>query len=166
MGQPTEGQIAVFVDPTKTFQTFFGIGAALTDASAETFYKLPVEAQQQFLEAHFDKEKGIGYTVARTNINSCDFSSGMYTYVADGDSSLKTFDIAPDKKFKIPFIKKAQEAAGGRLDLFASPWSPPAWMKDNNNMKQGGKLLPQFYNSWATYYTKFIKEYEKEGIPI
>nr|MBA2499018.1 glycosyl hydrolase [Chitinophagaceae bacterium] len=42
----------------------------------------------------------------------------------------------------------------------------PAWMKDNNNMKQGGKLLPQFYNSWATYYTKFIKEYEKEGIPI
>src|SRR5690606_9706871 len=148
------------------FQTFFGIGAALTDASAETFYKLPEAAQQKFMEAHFDKEKGIGYTVARTNINSCDFSSGMYTYVADGDSSLKTFDIAPDKKFKIPFIKKAQEAAGGKLDLFASPWSPPAWMKDNNNMKQGGKLLPQFDKSWAMYYTKFIKEYEREGIPI
>lgn len=166
MDQPKENQVAVFVDPTKTFQTFFGIGAALTDASAETFYKLPAEAQQQFLEAHFDKEKGIGYTVARTNINSCDFSSGMYTYVADGDSSLKTFNIAPDKKFKIPFIKKAQEAAGGKLDLFASPWSPPAWMKDNNNMKQGGKLLPQFDKSWAMYFTKFIKEYEKEGIPI
>ncbi len=166
MGQPFETQICVFVDPDKTYQTFFGVGAALTDASAETFAKLPKEKQDEFLQAHFDKEKGIGYTIARTNINSCDFSTDMYTYVTDGDKELKSFNIEHDKKFKIPFIKKAMTAAGGKLNLFGSPWSPPAWMKDNNDMLQGGKLKPEFYDSWATYYTKFIKEYEKEGVPV
>ncbi|MBP7554833.1 MAG: glycoside hydrolase family 30 protein [Chitinophagaceae bacterium] len=166
MGQPFETQICVFVDPDKTFQTFFGIGAALTDASAETFYKLPKEKQQEFLKAYFDKENGIGYTVARTNINSCDFSSGSYTYVDSNDKELKSFNIEPDRKYKLPFIKEAMQAAGGKLTLFASPWSPPAWMKDNNNMLQGGKLKPEFYDSWALYYTRFIKEYEKEGVPV
>lgn len=166
MGQPLETQICVFVDPVRTFQTYVGIGAALTDASAETFYKLPLNKQAEFMEAHFDKKKGIGYTVARTNINSCDFSSDIYTYVKDGDKDLSSFNVEHDRKYKIPFIKQAMVAAGGKLTLFASPWSPPAWMKDNNNMLQGGHLKPAFYNSWARYYTKFIREYEKEGIPI
>jgi glucosylceramidase len=164
--QPFENEVTVFVDPDKTFQTFFGIGAAMTDASAETFYKLPKDKQQELLKAYFDKQNGIGYTVVRTNINSCDFSSDMYTYVSDGDTALKTFNVEHDRKFKIPFIKEAMTAAGGKLNLFASPWSPPAWMKDNNDMLHGGKLKPDYYNSWAMYYTKFIKEYEKEGIPV
>ena len=164
--QPLESEISVFVDPGKSFQTFFGIGAALTDASAETFYKMPKDKQQEMLKAYFDKKDGIGYTVARTNINSCDFSSDMYTYVQDGDKDLKTFNIAHDMKFKIPFIKEAAAAAGGKLALYASPWSPPAWMKDTKDMLHGGKLLPEFYDSWAMYYTKFIKEYEKAGVPV
>src|SRR5665647_228753 len=105
-GQPLETQICVFVDPAKTFQTFFGIGGALTDASAETFAKLPKEKQQEFMQAYFDKNKGIGYTLARTNIQSCDFSSGSYSYVQEGDSALKTFSIDHDKQFRIPFIKQ------------------------------------------------------------
>ncbi|MBI5370659.1 MAG: glycoside hydrolase family 30 protein [Sphingobacteriales bacterium] len=165
-GQPFENEITVFVDPGKTFQTYFGTGAALTDASAETFYKLPKEKQAEFLLAYFDKEKGIGYNLARTNINSCDFSSDMYTYVQEGDKDLKTFNIEHDKKFKIPFIKEAIKAAGGKLNLFASPWSPPSWMKENNDMLHGGKLKADYYSSWAMYYTKFIKEYEKEGVPV
>ena len=166
MGQPFENQVCVFVDPDKKFQTYFGTGAALTDASAETFAKLPKNKQDEFLTAHFDKEKGIGYTIARTNINSCDFSSDMYTYVKDGDKELSSFNISHDLKYKIPFIKRAQVAAGGKLNLYASPWSPPAYMKTNNNMLQGGKLKPEYYASWANYYTRFIKEYEKIGVPI
>ena len=84
----------------------------------------------------------------------------------DGDKDLKTFNIAHDMKFKIPFIKEAAAAAGGKLALYASPWSPPAWMKDTKDMLHGGKLLPEFYDSWAMYYTKFIKEYEKAGVPV
>ena len=166
LSQPMETQICVFVDPAKTFQTYIGIGGALTDAAAETFAKLPADKQKELLLAYFDKQKGIGYTVARTNINSCDFSSDMYTYIKEGDKDLASFNIDHDKKFKIPFIKKAMAAAGGKLTLFASPWSPPAFMKDNNDMLHGGKLKPAFYTSWATYYTKFIKAYQKEGIPI
>ena len=166
MGQPMETQICVFVDPGKTFQSFLGIGGALTDAAAETYYKLPKDKQAELINAYFDRTSGIGYTVARTNINSCDFSSDMYTYVKEGDASLASFNIDHDKKFKIPFIKEANAASGGRLHLFGSPWSPPAWMKDNNDMLHGGKLKPAFYKSWAMYYTRFIKAYEKEGIPV
>lgn len=165
-GQPFENQACVFVDPAHTFQTFAGIGGALTDAAAETYAKLPAAKQTELLQAYFDREKGIGYTLGRTNINSCDFSSDMYTYVKEGDKELKSFDVAHDEKFKIPFIKKAMAAAGGRLDLFVSPWSPPAWMKDNNNMLQGGKLKPEFYDAWANYYVRFIREYEKRGVPV
>ncbi|MGI8951331.1 MAG: glycoside hydrolase family 30 protein [Chitinophagaceae bacterium] len=165
-GQPLETQPCVFIDPSKTFQTFVGIGGALTDASAETFAKLPKEKQQQILQNYFDAQKGIGYTLARTNIQSCDFSSDSYTYVKDNDSSLKTFSVAHDEQYRIPFIKQAIAAAGGKLTLFASPWSPPAWMKDNNSMLHGGKLKPEFYKSWAEYYVKFINAYKKEGIPV
>lgn len=166
MPQPLETQICVFVDPSKKFQTFIGMGAALTDAAAETFAKLPELTQQKFLETHFDPVKGIGYTIARTNINSCDFSSDMYTYVKQDDKSLNSFDISHDRQYKIPFIKQAMKASGNKLKLFASPWSPPAWMKTNNDMLHGGKLKTEFYQSWANYYVKFIKEYEKSGVPV
>lgn len=164
--QPLETEVCVFLNPKRQFQTFVGIGAALTDASAETFAKLPAEAQKEFLRAYFDRESGIGYTFARTNIASCDFSSGSYAYVADGDTSLKSFSVAHDEAFRIPFIKQAIAAAGGKLPLFASPWSPPAWMKDNKDVLRGGKLLPEFRAVWANHFVEFIKAYEARGIPI
>jgi glucosylceramidase len=164
--QPVETQICVFANPDKQFQTFLGIGGALTDASAETYFKLPAAQQAELLQAYYDTKKGIGYSLARTNINSCDFSSDSYTYVNEGDKELKSFNITHDEKFRIPFIKRAIGAAGGKLTLFVSPWSPPAFMKNNNSMLHGGKLKPEFYQSWADYYIKFIKEYEKEGIPV
>ena len=164
--QPLETQVCVFTDPDKTYQTFLGIGGALTDASAETFSKIPEPKQRELLDAYYDPQKGIAYTLARTNINSCDFSSGSYTYVTEGDKDLKSFSIDLDMQFKIPFIKKAIEAAGGKLTLFISPWSPPAYMKDNNDMLHGGKLKPDYYKTWANYFVKFINAYEKAGIPV
>lgn len=164
--QPKETDVCIFVEPGKTFQTFLGIGGAITDAAAETFYKLSDQKQAELLSAYYNSEKGIGYTLARTTIHSSDFSNSSYTYVADGDSTLSTFDIAHDRQFRIPFIKKSIAAAGGKLTLYASPWSPPAWMKDNNDLLHGGKLKPKYYQTWANYFTKFINAYEKEGMPI
>jgi glucosylceramidase len=166
LGQPLETQICVFVDPAKTFQTILGIGGALTDAAAETFAKLPKDKQREILNAYFDVKTGIGYTLARTNIHSCDFSSGSYTYVNEGDKELRSFSVSHDEQYRIPFIKQALAAAKGKLTLFGSPWSPPAFMKDNNDMLHGGKLKPEFYQSWANYYAQFIKSYQKAGIPI
>ncbi len=165
-GQPLETQPCVFVDPDKTFQTMIGIGGALTDASAETFAKMPKEKQQEILQQYFDPEKGLGYTLVRTNIHSCDFSSSSYTYVNENDAALNSFSVAHDRQFRIPFIKQATAAAGGTLTLFASPWSPPAWMKDNKDMLHGGKLKPAYYQSWADYFVKFIRAYQAEGIPV
>ena len=165
-GQPFETEPAIFVDPNKSFQTFVGIGGALTDASAETFAKLPKNKQAELLDKLYGKQNGIGYTLARTNINSCDFSSDSYTYVTENDKDLKSFNIAHDLKYKIPFIKQAIAAAGGKLTLFVSPWSPPAWMKDNHSMLQGGKLLPAYYQSWSNYYVKYIYSLQKLNIPV
>ncbi len=165
--QPDEFFPAIMLDPGKTFQSIEGFGGALTDASAETFYKLPKEKQEEILTAYFDPEKGIGYNLCRTNINSCDFSSDIYAYdEVAGDASLEHFSIDHDRKYKIPLIKSAIERSKNNLKLFASPWSPPAWMKTNNNMLQGGKLKPEYYQSWADYYVKFIREYEKEGLAM
>ncbi|MDB6019146.1 MAG: glycosyl hydrolase [Pedosphaera sp.] len=166
MPQPTEQEQCVFVNLTTTFQTVLGIGGALTDASAETFYKLPKDKRQELIQAYFDPQNGIGYSLGRTHIHSCDFSSESYTYVKDGDKELNSFDIAPDQKYRIPFIKEAMVAAGKDFTLFVSPWSPPAWMKSNNSMLHGGSLLPEFYDAWANYYVKFIKAYQKNGIPV
>src|SRR6266404_7593139 len=149
LGQPLETQICVFVDPSKRSQTILGIGGALTDASAEVFAKLPAAKQREFMDAYFDPNKGIGYNLGRTNIHSCDFSSASYTYVTEGDKELKSFSVNHDKQFRIPFIKQAIATAKRRLTLFGSPWSQPAFMKDNNDMLHGGKLKPEFYQSWA-----------------
>ncbi|HZI20926.1 MAG TPA: glycoside hydrolase family 30 protein [Gemmatimonadales bacterium] len=162
----TEADVYVFVDPRHTFQTMIGIGGALTDAAAETFAKLPAERQQQLLDAYYSVDRGIGYTLARTNINSCDFSSESYTYVAEGDKDLSTFSIAHDERYKIPLIKRALAASGNRLKLFASPWSPPAYMKDNNDMLHGGHLRAEYADAWALYYTKFIQAYRRAGVPV
>ena len=164
--QPPEGDISVFVDPTKTFQTMLGIGGAITDASAEVFARLSAKDQERLLRAYFDPQHGIGYSLARTTIHSSDFSSASYTYVAEGDTTLDTFSVAHDREFRIPLIKRAIAAAGGHLTLFASPWSAPAFMKSNASMLQGGTLKPEFADAWAHYYARFIRAYEKEGIPI
>ena len=164
--QPLETEISIFVNPNKTFQTFLGIGGAITDASAEVFASLPEAKQEEFLKAYFSADEGIGYTLARTHIHSCDFSRASYTYVTDEDKNLTTFNIDHDKQYRIPLIEKAIETAGGNLPLYVSPWSPPAFMKSNKNMLQGGKLLPEFNEAWALYYAKFIKAYEADGIPI
>jgi glucosylceramidase len=165
-GQPTEKQACVFVDPSHRFQTIVGIGGAITDAAAETFYKLPENDQQEILRAYYDPQKGIGYTLVRTNINSCDFSSESYTYVSKNDTSLKTFNVKHDEKYRIPLIKAVNRKAGSDITIYASPWSPPAWMKDNNDMLHGGHLKPEFYQEWAHYFVKFINAYKKHDVNI
>jgi len=167
LDQPDEHVPTIILDKDKTFQTIVGIGGALTDASAETFYKLPADRQEEILTGFFDKEKGNGFSLGRTNIHSCDFSSSSYTYAeTPGDTALKSFTIQHDLKFKIPFIKAAMAKAGKEFTLFASPWSPPAWMKSNNDMLHGGKLRPEYSRTWANYLVRFVQEFEKTGVPV
>jgi glucosylceramidase len=165
--QPDEHFPTLILDASKRFQTIEGFGGALTDAAAETFYKLPEDKQKELITAYFDKEKGIGYSLARTHIHSCDFSSESYAYSeVSGDKNLDHFSIKHDEEYKIPFIKEALEKTNHDLKLLASPWSPPAWMKTNNSMLQGGQLKPEYFQTWADYFVKFFKAYEAVGIPF
>jgi glucosylceramidase len=157
----------VLIDTTRKFQSMLGFGGAFTESSAHNFYKMNEKRQKEILNLYFNPESGIGYTLCRVHINSCDFS--LESWACDtvaGDTLLKHFNIERDKKEIIPFIKEAMKLSGPEFKLFASPWSPPKWMKTNDDMCHGGGLKPEYRTSWALYYAKFIKAYRSEGLPV
>lgn len=158
---------AVRLDDSQTFQTIEGFGGAFTEAAAYTLAQLSRDRRAEAIRAYFDPQKGHGYTLCRTHINSCDFSLGNYAYCeVDGDVELKHFDISRDKRWLLPLIKDAMAVAGKDLRIFASPWSPPAWMKTNGEMNHGGQLKRELYPTWANYFAKYIKSYAAEGVKI
>lgn len=164
---PDDDTPSILVDAGTRYQVIEGFGGAFTEAAATTFYKMNSEAQSAILRAYFDPVDGNGYTLCRTHINSCDFSLGNYAYAeTPGDTSLEHFSVERDRRTLIPFIRAAIQVAGGHLKLFASPWSPPGWMKSNGEMNHGGKLLPQYREAWARYYARYVHAYTEEGIPI
>src|SRR5450759_2584303 len=165
--QPDENFPTIIIDDAKTFQSIEGFGGAFTDAAAVTFDKLPKASQEKVLKACFDSLEGNAYTLCRTTIHSCDYSDEQYTYAeVPDDKELKHFTIEHDRQHRLPLIKRAQEAAKGTLRLYASPWSPPGWMKTNGEMLHGRKLKPEYFQTWADYFVKYIKAYAAEGIPI
>ena len=164
--QSPETDVAVFINPEKTFQTVLGFGGAITDASAEVYAGLADDVKRELMRAYYDADEGLGYSLLRTPIHSCDFASESHTYIEEGDADLSTFDVAPDREFRIPMILEALRTAGGSITTIASPWSAPAFMKGREDMLRGGKLLPRYRSAWARYYAKFIRAYEAEGVPI
>ena len=157
----------VWVEPGRTFQTVEGFGGAFTEAAAVTWMKLGAQQRDDVLRAYFDPVSGHGYRFCRVHMNSCDFSLGNYAHAeVPGDTALEHFSVARDAQALIPFIRAAQEVAGAPLQLLASPWSPPPWMKSNGQMNGGGTLLPQYRDAWAGCFVKFIQAYADHGIPI
>lgn len=157
---------AIKLDPEQQFQTIIGFGGAFTEAAAYTLSRMSPEKRDEAIRSYFDPEHGLGYTIGRVHIHSCDFALENYTYVEDHDTELNSFDISRDRKWVLPLIHDAVKTAGQDITMLASPWSPPAWMKTNGEMNNGGQLKPEFRDAWALYYTKFIKAYREEGVPI
>ena len=163
----TDPGVTIAIDETKTYQTITGFGGSFTEAAAYTLSRMSPDKRTEAIKAYFDPKDGIGYTLCRTHINSCDFSLSNYAYTeVDGDTELKHFDISRDKRWLIPMIKDAMKVPGADFKLFSSPWSPPAWMKTNGRMNFGGQLKPQYRDTWARYYARYITEYAKQGIRI
>lgn len=157
-----EGNL-INLHPEVEYQTVGGIGGAFTDTSATVWSEMPDDKKQEFIRAYFDRENGIGYNLGRLSIGSCDFSTEDYTYVEEGDMTLDSFDISHDKKAVFPLVKAASEYS--KLKLFASPWSPPAYMKTDNN-RIGGHLKKEFYPLWAKYFAKYIDACRENGVDI
>lgn len=157
----------LWVDTTRRFQRIEGFGGAFTEAAATTWLRLSPAQQQAFLRDSFCPRQGHGYTLCRVHMNSCDFALGHYAHAGEpGDVQLQHFSIERDRQALLPMIRAAQQVAGRPLQLLVSPWSPPAWMKDNAQMAQGGRLLPEYRGAWAQCFVRFIRAYEAEGVPV
>lgn len=160
-----EVQDTIELFPNQKFQKITGFGGAFTQSSAYLLSQMGEVNQKKIIEAYFGSD-GANYSLCRTHINSCDFSTENYAYdTIAGDSNLEHFSIARDLVEVIPMIKKAQEISAKGFNIIASPWTAPPWMKDNQDWK-GGKLLPKYYATWALYFSKYIQKYREQGIEI
>jgi len=160
----TKPDFVISINENVEFQKILGFGGAFTESACYTLSQMSKTNQEILLNAYFNDLTGLGYNLGRVHMNSCDFSLENYTYVEEYDESLKTFNIEREYKYVIPTIKRAQNIKGEKIKLLVSPWSPPAWMKTNNNMNYGGKLKPEYFASWANYYLKFLKELKAAGL--
>ncbi|MFT5753722.1 MAG: glucosylceramidase [Flavobacterium sp.] len=161
----SDSLITIDLNSDEKFQTITGFGGSFTESSAYLLNRLSKENRKKVLDAYFSEE-GANYSLTRTHIASCDFSLSNYTYakVAD-DMTLEHFSIEDDKDDLIPMILDAKEISKDGFKIISSPWSCPPWMKDNKNFV-GGKLLPEYNDVFALYFSKYLTAYKKEGIDI
>ena len=158
-------QVEITLNPDEEFQTITGFGGSFTEASASLLNELGSDNRQKIIEAYFG-ERGANYSLTRTHMNSCDFSLGQYSYApVEGDMELNSFSVEEDKDDIIPMIKEAMAVSKDGFKIIASPWTAPPWMKDNKDWV-GGKLLPEYYDTWALFFSKYIDAYKAEGIDI
>lgn len=155
--------------PNQKYQKIRGFGGAMTDAAAINILSLSAGAQDQLLRQYFAPD-GVGYTVVRVPMASCDFSTRLYTYAdTPGDYDLDNFSLAPeDVHMKIPLLQRAQALSSQPLSLLASAWSAPAWMKTNGALIGKGSLKGQpggkEHKAWAQYYVRFLESYAKYNL--
>uniref|UniRef100_A0A914GV79 Glucosylceramidase n=1 Tax=Globodera rostochiensis TaxID=31243 RepID=A0A914GV79_GLORO len=165
-----KGIVEVRVDASQKRQTIFGFGGAFTDAVGINLNALNEQTRDALLGAYYDSEYGIGYTIGRVPIASCDFSTHAYSYLdTPNDFDLTTFALAKeDFELKIPYLHAAKKLVGEGLRLFASPWSAPAWMKNTGRMIGWGFLKgsvdDKYYRCYAHYLQRFFEEYSRHGV--
>ncbi|KAG9461687.1 hypothetical protein GDO78_016003, partial [Eleutherodactylus coqui] len=161
--------LTLTLDDRKRFQVMKGFGGAVTDSAAMNILAVSAGCRDNLLRSYFSEE-GIGYSVLRVPMASCDFSTRIYTYLdEDGDFELKTFSIQEeDLKLKIPVIQRAKALSSQPLALFASPWTAPPWMKTNGKITGKGTLKGspggKYYKTWAQYFIRFLDEYAKHNL--
>jgi glucosylceramidase len=160
-----ENPVVITLNPEEKFQTITGFGGSFTESSAYLLNQLSKKNRKKILDAYFS-EAGANYSLTRTHIASCDFSLNNYTYAkVENDMTLEHFTIEDDKSDLIPMILEAKAISKEGFKIIASPWSCPPWMKDNKKYV-GGKLLPEFNDAFALYFSKYLNAYKKEGIDI
>lgn len=160
---PAAEMRVINIYPDKQYQEMYGFGGAITETAAYNFMSLSKGQRANLAKALFDPSDGAGFNFCRTHINSADFSLSEYSYVTNERKDLATFSIDREKKYVVPMIKAAMQYEPS-IYLIASPWSPPAWMKDSKDVKHGGKLLPEYYDAWGLYFAKYMEGFKKEGI--
>ncbi len=160
---------SIAIDSTIQYQSIDGFGYALTGGSATLIHQMDATSRSNLLNELFGSgENSIHVSYLRISIGASDLDPVVFSYndLPSGqiDVDQTKFSISPDKVHLIPVLKEIL-AINPNIKIMGSPWSPPTWMKDNNS-SIGGSLKPEFYNSYATYFVKYIKAMQAEGISI
>ena len=166
---PTAGRQVIVVNPERTFQTMLGFGSSLEHSTCSNLFRLPPSERERVMARLVSPTQGIGMNLMRVCIGTSDFTGDpWYSYddlpAGETDAELKHFSIERDRVYVLPMLKLARQKNPDLL-FFASPWSPPGWMKTTGTMI-GGELRPQWYAAYAEYFVRFLQAYEAEGIPI
>lgn len=163
---PGEENAVVNLYPDILFEEFEGFGGALTDSAAYIYSLMYPAQKQKMLETYFSPEQ-MNYGIVRIHMDSCDFSTEMYEAMSDEkDMELKSFDFSRTERYIIPMLRDAEKAAGRRLKIMLSPWSPPEFMKTNGSRKHGGSLKPEYYDLWAEYICRYVREFQERGFEV
>jgi len=162
----------ITVDPNRTYQQVDGFGGALTDSTAAVLSALPQQARDAAMRKLFDPVSGIGVSFLRQPIGSSDFTAAPQHYTYDDvpagqtDFALKHFSVAHDQAQILPLLRQA-ERLNPHLTVLATPWSPPAWMKDSDSLVGGHlKDSPAYYDAYARYLVKFVQAYAAAGVRV
>jgi len=159
---PAVNQIRL--DTSKKFQKVLGFGGAFTDAACYMFNQLAPAAREQLFHEMFHPSE-MALSVCRICVGSSDYALKAYSFdEGEPDSDLARFSIAHDREYILPVLRQARQA-NPDLFLFASPWSPPGWMKSNGSML-GGSMRRHFLPVYAKYFLKFLQAYAAEGVPV
>lgn len=143
---------------------FRGFGVAITGSSCYHLAQMLPTERKALLE-HLYGKNGLGLSVGRLSIGASDYSPELYSYDdVEDDVELKHFSVERDRAYIIPMVQEILKI-NPNLYLFASPWSPPAWMKTGDSLG-GGYMRREFVDCYADYIVRFIQEYAKCGIPI
>lgn len=159
----------IVVNPSESFQEIDGFGFSLTGGSAFHINNMSAEKRAALLTELFDySENNIGVSYLRVSIGASDLDAEVFSYndmpSGQTDPNLENFSLDKDREYLIPVLKEILQIYP-ELKIMGSPWSAPTWMKTNNH-SIGGSLKPEYYNAYANYFVKYIKEMASEGITI
>ncbi len=158
---------ALIIDTKATEQQITGWGGCFNELGWKAILALDEKDRNEVINALFNQKDGSRFNICRTPMAASDFAIDAYSYDdVPGDYDLKGFSIERDNKYLIPYIKAALNV-NPKLKIWASPWSPPAWMKTNNKYDSGSlRMEPAILNTYAHYQAKYVLEYKKAGIDI
>lgn len=160
---PAGQQADIIVDPKTRYQRLAGFGASITDATAWLIQtRMSVKARNDLLRELFSVRDGIGFSVTRITVGASDFSQSHYTYADTPGNPVA--DITPARTHLIPTLK-AMRKINPQLQVIATPWTAPAWMKTSNSLIKG-RLKPEHYGSFARYLVSYTQAMRKAGVPV
>ncbi len=152
--------------PEVQYETFEGFGGAITDGSGYIYSLMDEEQKRILMDSYFSPQR-MNYQFVRIPIDSCDFSLEQFEAMSDPeDREMKSFSLKRPWKYILPMLRDAEAAAGKKIPIMLTPWSPPAFMKTNGKREKGGKLKEEYREFWAEYICRYIEEFQKAGFCV